>query len=96
MMALVNDQMAVIANTIFDDTLSHEALNDGDIRRAVGFLSSAPDSSNLLRRQTEEHRQSVDPLLLQLPTMDENQSANTALGDEPRCDNRFSKRSGCG
>ena len=88
-MAFVNDDVAVIADAVFDDTLSHQALNHGDVQLAGGLLPPAADSSDLLLWQTEKRRQPLDPLVHQLSAMDEHQRIDAALGDQPRCNDRL-------
>ena len=56
MMALVNNQMAVISNTIFDNTLPNQALNDGNIQLAARLVPPAADSADVLVRKTKKRR----------------------------------------
>jgi len=56
MMAFIDNHVTVIADTILDDALAHQALNDGHIQLAVGLIPSAADPSDLVFWQTKERR----------------------------------------
>jgi len=43
MVALVNDDVAIVADAVLDDTLSHQALYHGDVQLAGGPPSATVD-----------------------------------------------------
>ena len=62
----------------------------------VAFFFPPPIRPISLCRKTEKRRQSLDPLIHQLPAMDEHQRVDAALGNQPRGNDRLSKRCGRG
>ena len=58
----------------------------------VGSGAPATDTTNRFRRQTEECRESLDPLIEQLAPVHENQRVHAALGNQPRGDDGLAKR----
>ena len=68
-MALIDDHMAVLSDAVIHDTFSDEALNDADINQSSRAISSSADSSDRLRRDIEERRETLNPLVEQLPAM---------------------------
>ena len=82
--ALVHDQVAVVRDAVVDDTFPDEALNDGDVEQPGWSVSSAADAPNRFRREAEEGRESLDPLVEKLAAMNEDERVHAALGDQPR------------
>jgi hypothetical protein len=56
MMALIDDHLAVITNTVIDDTLSNQALNDRDIKPSCRTASASADPADRLCGPVEERR----------------------------------------
>ena len=81
--ALVYDEVPIFPDAIIHNSLPDEALNEGDVNRPARFPAPAADSPNGCGRNVQKCRQSLDPLLQELTTMDEDQSVHVALGDEP-------------
>ncbi len=71
--ALVNDQVAVIGNQIGHLTSTHKALDQRDIYDARRLASAASDDSDFLRIDVEECFETLNPLGEQFAAMDENQ-----------------------
>ena len=90
--ALVDDDVSVVGDAIVHDALLDEALNDGDVDESVRPGRATADTTDRLRRQAEERRESLDPLIEQLAPMDEDQRVHAALGDQPRGDDGLAKR----
>lgn len=68
-MTLVDDHVTVLGDTISDDALLDQALNDGDVEDPGRSAWSPTDTTDRLCRDIEERRESVDPLVSQLATM---------------------------
>ena len=96
MVAFVNDQMAVFGYTVVNDAFAYQALNERDVNHAVGFLSSASDMTDRLRRQIEKCAKSLNPLLEQLSSMHEHQRVDATLRNQPCGDDGFPERRGGG
>ena len=62
-MTLVNDDVAVVGDEIVHDALLDEALYEGDINETGRSLAAARHTADRLRRNAEERRQSLDPLI---------------------------------
>ena len=77
--ALVDDQVAVVGHAIIDDALPDQALNDRDIEQPGRRVSPAADAPNRLGGHAEERREALDPLIEQLAPMDEHERADAAL-----------------
>ena len=58
----------------------------------MGLLSPAADAADGLRGQVEERREPLDPLVQQLPAMDEHQRVDAAAGDQPGGDHGLAER----
>ena len=91
MVTLVHDDLAVLRHAILDDALVDQALNHGHVQRTGCLLVAASYAANRLGRQTEEHRQPLDPLLQQLAAMHEDQRIDAALGDQPGGNDRLAE-----
>jgi len=48
MVTFVDDQMTVISHLILHNAFSNHALNQGHIQHAIGFIATAPDSTDVL------------------------------------------------
>ena len=68
-MALINDHMAVLSDAVIYDAFPDETLNDADVNLSSRSISSSADSSDRLRRAIKESRESLNPLIEQLPAM---------------------------
>ena len=82
-MALVDDQLAIVSDLVGNHALVDQALNEGDVDPPVRPSSPAVDAADRAGRQTEESRQPFDPLVEQLLPVHQHQRAHAALGDEP-------------
>ncbi len=71
MVAFVNHDLSVIGYAIADNALAHQALNDGHVQSAGRSPLAGAYPANPFGRQIEKRRQSLDPLLEQLATMNE-------------------------
>ena len=63
-----------------------------DIEQPGRLAPAAADATDRLRRESEERRQPLDPLVEQLPPMHEHQRIDAALGDEPGRDDCLAER----
>jgi len=81
MVAFIDDHLPVVANAVVDNTFTNEALNDGDIEQPSRCVSATADSANRLGRYVQESRETLDPLVEELPSMHEHQRADAALCD---------------
>ena len=68
-MALIDDHMAVLSDAVIYYAFSDETLNDADVNLSSRSISSSADSSDRFRRDIEESRESLNPLIEQLPAM---------------------------
>lgn len=68
-MAFIDDHMAVLSDAVIYDAFSDETLNDADVNLSSRSISSSADSSDRFRRDIEESRESLNPLVEQLPAM---------------------------
>ena len=94
-MALVDDDMAVIRDHIGDDTLPNQALHKGDIDVAGGFLLPTADDADLVRRNIQKNLETRQPLIENLPTMDEDQRIPIARCDHLCGDNGLAECRSC-
>ncbi len=92
MVALVDDEVPVVGDAIVDDALSDQALDDGDIEPAGGAIAPAANAADRFRRDAEERRQPLDPLVHELPAVDQDERVDAASGDQPRGDDRLAER----
>ena len=90
-MALVDDEVAVVGDEIFDRPLADEALNEGDVERAAEALSPAAQATDLLWGNVEKLRQALHPLLEQLLAMHEDEGVDAAVSDHPCREDSFSE-----
>lgn len=65
-MALVNDDVAIVGDAIIDHALLGEALYEGDIDRPRRASASTAHPADRFRRETEERREPLDPLVEEL------------------------------
>ncbi len=68
-MALIDDHMAILSDAVIDDAFSDETLNDADINLSSRAISSSADSSDRFRWDIQERRETLNPLVQQLPAM---------------------------
>src|SRR5881275_498390 len=59
--------MPVVTNAVVHNTVANEALNDGHIEQTGRGLSATADSTNRLCRYVQEGRETLDPLVEELP-----------------------------
>src|SRR5262245_21614927 len=91
MVALIYDQMAVFADAIGDDTIAHETLYERNIERPVRLAASTSDSTNRAFVDIQKRRQSLNPLIEQLPAMHEHQSVHATLRNQPGSNDCFAE-----
>lgn len=94
-MALVNDDVAIVGDAIIDHALLGEALYEGDIDRPRRASASTAHPADRFRRETEERREPLDPLVEELASVDEHERVHPASGDQPSGDHRLAERGGC-
>lgn len=92
MVTLVDNKVTVLANSIVDNTLLHQALNDGDVHLPRWPRSATADSADGRRRQIEERREPLDPLIEELPPVHQHKRIYAALSDEPSGHDCLAKR----
>ena len=80
-MALVDDDMTVFANVIFDDTIADQALYNRNIQPARRLAATAAYSSNLTVVDAQKRRQPLHPLIEQLPPVHKHECVDAALRD---------------
>ena len=71
MVTFVNDQMAVASYAVIHDAFSYQALNDRHINSAGRLVPAAADPPDGGMRQLKKRGQAVDPLIEQLPPVDD-------------------------
>lgn len=81
--AFIDDDLPILADAVINDPLADEALNDGHVEQPGRLVSAVANSSDRLSRQIQERREALDPLIEQLPTMNEDKRVDAALGNEP-------------
>jgi len=96
MVAFVDDYVPIVTNTVVHNTFANEALDDGHIEQTGRCLSATADSTNRLCRYVQEGRETLDPLVEELPPMHEHQRAGVALCDQPGGNHRFPEGCRCG
>src|SRR5215469_13998409 len=65
MVALIHNQVAIIAHEIVDQATSHQALYHCYIDQAGWFCAATADPANSARRHSKEGRKELGPLMLQ-------------------------------
>ena len=68
MVTLVDDDVAVVGDQVIDDVLLDEALYEGYIKQTCRSLAAAGHTADRLRRNAQERRKSLDPLIEELPS----------------------------
>ncbi len=94
MVAFVDHEVAVVRHAVVDDSLAHQALNHGDIEQPGWPVSPAADTADRSCGDVQERGKPVDPLIEQLPSMNEDESVHAALGNEPRGNDGLAEGSG--
>ena len=94
--ALVDDDVSIVGDTIVHNSLLDQTLNDGDVDEPVRPGTPTADPTDRLRRQAKERRESFNPLIEQLTPVHEDQRVHAALGNQPRGDDGLAKRGRCG
>src|SRR5688572_14809029 len=85
-MALVDNHVAVLGDAVVSCAFSEQTLKDADVNQSSRSISSSADSPDRLGWDIEERRESLNPLIEQLPAMDQHERVYAAPGDEPRSD----------
>ena len=89
--AFIDDHLPIVTDAVIDDTIADKTLNDSDVEQAGRLVSAAANSSDRLRREIQKGCEALDPLIEQLPTMNEHQRVDAALCDKPGGNNRLAK-----
>src|SRR6516164_9739616 len=84
MVALIHNEVPIIAHEIVDEATSHQALYHCYIDQAGWFCAATADPANSARRHSKEGRKTLGPLMLQLPPMYQNECIHAPLGNQPR------------
>jgi hypothetical protein len=96
MVALIDDELAVLSHQIGYDALAYLALNQGDVEQSGRFPLSASDDPNLFRIETEKGSEAGRPLIHKRLPMDENQRTAPAGSDYVCGNDRLAEPGGCG
>src|SRR5215472_8144813 len=96
MVALIHNQVAIIAHEIVDEAASDHALYHGYIKQAGWLCAATADPTNSARRHSKESGKTLDPLKLQLTPMYQYECIHSPLCNQPRGDHGLSERgAGC-
>src|SRR5882672_3704057 len=96
MVAFVDDYLPVVTNAVVHNTFANEALNDGHIEQTGRCVSATADSTNRLCRYVQEGRETLNPLVEELPPMRGHRRAGVALCHQRRGKHRFPEGCCCG
>jgi hypothetical protein len=96
MVALVNDDVAVVGDPIVDDALLDEALNQGDIDQSRRSRAAAAHTTDRLLGKAEDGRELRNPLIEELTAVHKDQCVHLAPGDQPRSHDRLAECRRCG
>src|SRR5579864_5982306 len=96
MVTFIDDEVAVIGHKIVDDALADQALNQGDIEQPGWSPSTAADAADRFRGEAQKGGEALDPLIEQLPSMDEDERVYATRSDEPRGDHGLAEGRGGG
>jgi hypothetical protein len=96
MVAFIDDDVSVVGDEVFDDALTDEALDHDDVDLSGEFFASASKASDVFFIEIEELGEPFDPLIHELLAMNEDEGVDSALCDEPGCQNGFSEGGGGG
>src|SRR5215469_375598 len=96
MVALIHNEVPIIAHEIVDEAASDHALYHCHIKQASRLCAASADPANSERRHSEEGGKALDPLMLQLPPMYQYECIHAPLRNQPRSDHGLSEgRGGC-
>ena len=82
MVALVNDEMAVVGDDVVHLIAAHQALNDGHIDDPRGLAPATGDSPDGGGGQVEERTQARGPLVHELASVNQDQGVGLAGGQQ--------------
>jgi hypothetical protein len=88
--AFVDHDLAVARHDVVHPSLSHEALQHADVEATVRRPLAGADPTDLLRLQSQKHRELRQPLIQERPAMHQDERAAPAGCDEPGRDHRLS------
>ena len=94
MVALIHNQMAIIAHEIVNEAASNHALYDCYIKQSRCLCAATTDPANSALWHSEERGKALDPLMLQLPTMYQYECIHAPLRNQSRGDHGFSEGGG--
>ena len=96
MVALVNDQIAVIANDVTDNSFLDQALDHGHIEIPVRFMLTTAKLPDVFWWDAKKLTQGLNPLIEQLPAMHNHQCVHLPFCDQISSYDSFTKGSrGC-
>mgnify|MGYP000462199835 CR=1 FL=1 len=87
MVALVDNQMTVIAHDVIDLAIPNQALDQRHINDPCRFPFPATEDADLLCVDAQEGTQTLYPLGEKLPAVNKNQRVAAPMRYEHRCDN---------
>src|ERR1700730_734493 len=96
MVAFVNNKLTVIGHSVVNDALADQALNERNIKHAIGFISSTCDMTDRLWSQVEKCAKLLNPVLEQLSSMHEHQRVDAPLCNQPCGNYGFAEAGGGG
>src|SRR5580698_8095535 len=73
MMAFIHNNVPVVGDQVVHDLFAVQALNDSNVNNATCPSPTASDLADTFDGQIQECRESLAPLVQQLPPMDENE-----------------------
>ena len=94
-MALVDDDVAVLFDQLADLALAGQRLHHGNVDPAGGPGLAAADGTDHFLADLEERMQALLPLPQQLGAMDQDQGVHATARDQCRCRYRLAERSRC-
>jgi hypothetical protein len=89
--AFIDDHLPIVTDTVIYDTVADKTLNDSYVEQSGRLISAAADSSDRLCGQFQKGCEALDPLIEQLPTMNEHQCIDAALCDKSGGNNRLAE-----
>jgi hypothetical protein len=91
MVALVDNDVAILGYKIMNYTLALQALDHSDIDYARSLAFSSPKLPDVANWQCQKGRQSLAPLIHQLTPVDKNQRADASACNKACANHRLSE-----
>ena len=92
MVALVDDEMAVVGDDVVYLVAAHEALDDGNVNDACGLAPAVADPPDSGGGQIEERSEPRHPLVHELAAVNEDEGVGFAGGQQRCRDDRLAER----